>query len=136
MNQTESYKILGNGLLEGGVVAYSANLNTGMVVVTGQVKVGVGFFAKNEPFTANYILPMADLLSTAADTVGKKVDIGPADLIVSHIDGTIATVDVVLDGLGTGHGVLDISSQYLKLVSLTANIKYSGIAVTASLQRI
>ena len=136
MTQTESYKILGSGLLEGGDCMYSADLDTGMVSVSGEVKVGVGFFAEEEPINPPpYQIPLADLLSTAADTVGKSVTIGPAHLTVSAVNGPVATVDVVIDGLGTGHGALDISSQHLKLISLTANVKYSGVAVTASLQR-
>lgn len=133
--QIEKYKINGSGLLEGGNIEYKVDLDSGVVTCDGSVKVGVGFFAKTEPILASYTIPPSDLLSPAASAVGKVVDIGPAHMTVTHVDGNVATVSVVLDGLGTGTACLDISNQYLKLISMNANLKYSGVSVTASLQR-
>ena len=147
MLQNEKYKINGSGLLEGGSIEYIADLVTGVVSYDGSVKVGVGFFAKTEVIPpGNYPIPPADLLSTAADTVGKSVTIGPATLTVTHVDGSVATVHVAISGLtdpkydgdlnSPNHAALDISGLNLKLISLTAQVKYSGVSVTASLQRV
>ena len=138
-SQTESYKVLPSGDIESGNVSYLVDLSTGMIKLTGQVIAKLWFITKTVPINQSYPILLASLLSTTWNKIGDALTIGPATMTVTVIDAVaqIATVEFTdATDKVTGHAAIDLSSQYVKIISATALASVPVVGqITVSLQR-
>ena len=129
----KNFTILKNGLIRGGQVSYELDPATGLISYSGFVYVGVGFFSKKvdvNPSGKPFQVKTEELLSANVKP-GYKVPVGNVFFLVDTVTGSVASVEAHVTGQPIdGVGTLDVSGQYVALLSLDAKAKVYGMSLT------
>ena len=137
MNQSESYTVSHEGIIDGGTITYSADTDAGLVTLSGEVDAGPFSIIKEHLPPGPYPFTASELLSAAFSSVGSTPSVGPANFKVTQIQQTVATVEItsVTGQQVTGSAVLDISAEFVKLIGANILATVAGRTVNVVLTR-
>jgi len=123
--QTQHFNIIPHSPLQGGDAAYTADLISGQLAYLAHIKIKIVFFTTTKTFQGNYQIDPKLMLSSGLSKVAQSQTIAGLTLTVTKVNGSLATVRVSQSQLN-GIAVLDISGDYLQVVSMNTLAHVSG----------
>lgn len=128
MIQTEKYSIAKSGLIDSGWVTYTLNTDTGIINYAGDVKAGPFSIIDETIPAGEYTVDPSCLISATLSKVGTTLPIGPALFTITEVDQNMANCKFLVAGENQveGTAVLDLSSQYVKVLSVNATAILKG----------
>lgn len=130
-----SYKVLPNGLVQGGMASYILNAVTGSIAYRASIRVGKWFFSKTYEFQGSYLVDPA-LLNPTNLAVGKVITIGQLQMKVVSLNPTSAMVSLIVLGQSvTGTAILATTNPVLSLSSLDAKGRVLGLDLVLGLRQ-
>lgn len=137
MIQSETFAVSKEGLIDGGTITYTADTDTGLVTLAGEVDAGPFSIIKEHLPAGPYPFTASQLLSADFATVGATPAVGPASFKVTQIQQTVATVQItgVTGQQVSGSAVLDISAEYVKMIGANITATVAGHTVNVVLNR-
>lgn len=137
MTQEQHFKVTHKGKVEGGTAHYVADLLVGSLSWDVDVTVGALFIHDEEKKSGTFQLPDPTVLLSARFTPGAVVPIGQAVFTVRDVQNGKAQVDVVVQGAQVqGTAIVDVSAQYVRLLSLTGTAKVSVFSLDLQVEEV
>lgn len=119
----------------GGTASYTADLVTGIIKYQAELEVKIAFFTKTFNFSGPYDADPRELLSANLNAVGEQVNVNDVTFTVQSLSQSYCTVLVKVENQPmNGVGVIDTSSQYIKLSTLNVDATVSGFTVNLVLK--
>ena len=142
---TQCFKITSNkGLKDNCTASYQVDTDKALISISYALHFSWYVPLKDSSGQENNLpLPLNDILSSNFNAVGKVLSIPIADLqgqvvslTVTGLSGTVATCSSVVTVQGktfNGTGQVDISGQYIKILSLEVTGSYFGLGLDIKL---
>lgn len=129
-----NYKILPNGLVQGGSAIYFLNAATGVIDYGSSIRVGKWFLSKTYKFNGTYHVDPS-LLNPTNLTVGKVIKIGDLVMRVTSLSHGTALVSLFITGQSaTGSAILSTSGSVVTLTSLDAVVTILGMQLSVGVR--
>jgi hypothetical protein len=121
----------------GGTASYTADLVSGAITYKAQVEIKIAFFTKTFNFAGPYNEDPRELLSANLTAVGEQVKVNDVTFTVQSLSQGYCTVLVKVENQPmNGVGVIDTTSQYIKLSTLNVDATISGFTVNLVLKAV
>lgn len=131
---SRNFRVLQNGLVQGGFASYLLNSQTGQIIYRASIKVGKWFLTKTYESKGTYQIDPT-LLSPTNFTVGKTISVGALQIKVVSLSMGTALVSLTIAGQQTsGTAILSTASPVVSLQSLDATVRVLGMDLVVGLQ--
>lgn len=132
---TVNFKVLPNGLVQGGFASYLLNAQTGVIIYRASIQVGKWFLSKTYESHGQYQVDPT-LLNPTNLQVGKVITIGSLQMKVMSLSQGTALVAITIQGQSaTGTAILNTQGPVIALQSLDATVTVIGLTLAIGLRQ-
>lgn len=133
----QGFTVIPSGLINGGFAFLSIDTDTGSIAYSAQVDYGIWPIKKTFSVPlSSYLVPPEDLKTSFVKAVGQTIFFGPVALDVVSLTPSVAIVGIsVLDKNISGTANLDLTGEFLKLVSASVQVSAYGLNLNIQLQK-
>jgi hypothetical protein len=132
---TRNFKVMQNGLVQGGFASYLLSPSTGQIIYRASIRVGKWFLTKTYENHGTYQIDPT-LLNPTNITVGKVLTIGDLQMKVMSLAQNTAIVSISIIGQdATGTAILSLVTNVVALQALDATVKVLGMSLVIGLRQ-
>jgi hypothetical protein len=130
----EKFKILKNGLVQGGNAEYEFDGNN-KITYSASIKVGLGFLAKTHSRNGEILLDDPSIMLSENLKVEVEKQFGPLKIKAVQKEGKIVTCALEADGL-SGHALVGTAQKFVLALGGKINFSVAGMNLAIELEKL